>query len=127
MLKKVKEILDKRSKINDEDDYRIEKCRDELIDALSQDELLTIDILNQLNEKEILYTSEVFEEIAYNLQSVNYINCLKYIEKKYPSLDIKDAIEVGYTLGFKKTLKSVIEIIAEKKLILMWFKYDTSP
>ena len=49
MLKKVKEILDKRSKINDEDDYRIEKCRDELIDALSQDELLTIDILNQLN------------------------------------------------------------------------------
>jgi hypothetical protein len=95
MLKKVKEILDKRSKINDEDDYRIEKCRDELIDALSQDELLTIDILNQLNEKEILYTSEVFEEIAYNLQSVNYINCLKYIEKKYPSLDIKDAIEVA--------------------------------
>ena len=85
----------KRSKINDEDDYRIEKCRDELIDALSQDELLTIDILNQLNEKEILYTSEVFEEIAYNLQSVNYINCLKYIEKKYPSLDIKDAIEVA--------------------------------
>ena len=69
--------------INDEDDYRIEKCRDELIDALSQDELLTIDILNQLNEKEIMYTSEVFEEIAYNLQSVNYINCLKYIEKKY--------------------------------------------
>ena len=59
MLKKVKEILDKRSKINDEDDYRIEKCRDELIDALSQDELLTIDILNQLNEKEILYTSEI--------------------------------------------------------------------
>ena len=95
MLKKVKEILDKRSKINDEDDYRIEKCRDELIDALSQDELLTIDILNQLNEKEILYTSEVFEEIAYNLQSVNYINCLKYIEKKYLSLDIKDAIEVA--------------------------------
>ena len=46
LLKKVKEILDKRSKINDEDDYRIEKCRDELIDALSQDELLTIDILN---------------------------------------------------------------------------------
>ena len=42
MLKKVKEILDKRSKINDEDDYRIEKCRDELIDALSQDELYNI-------------------------------------------------------------------------------------
>lgn len=95
MLKAVKEILDKRAKINDEDDYRIEKCRDELIEVLSRDELLTIDILNQLNEKEILYTSEVFEEIAYNLQSVNYIICLKNIEKKYPSLNIKDAIEVA--------------------------------
>ena len=95
MLKTVKEILDKRVEINDEDDYRIEKCRDELIEVLSQDELLTIDILNQLNEKEILYTSEVFEEIAYNLQSVSYINCLKNIEKKYPSLNIKDAIEVA--------------------------------
>ena len=103
MLKKVKEILDKRSKINDEDDYRIEKCRDELIDTLSQDELLTIDILNQLNEKEILYTSEVFEEIAYNLQSVNYINCLKYIEKKYPSLDIKE--------GLKKTIDYFKELV----------------
>ena len=47
MLKKVKEILDKRSKINDEDDYRIEKCRDELIDALSQDELLKLSPLSR--------------------------------------------------------------------------------
>lgn len=95
MLKTVKEILDKRAKINDEDDYRIEKCRDELVDVLSQDELIAIDIPNRLNEKEILYTSEVFEEIAYNLQSINYINCLKNIEKKYPSLNIKDVIEVA--------------------------------
>lgn len=95
MLKTVKEILDKRVKINDEDDYGIEKCRDELIEVLSQDELLTINILNQLDENEILYTSEVFEEIAYNLQSVNYINCLKKIFEKYPSLNIKDAIEVA--------------------------------
>lgn len=93
MLNRVKEILDRRMKINDEDDYKIERCREELIELLSKDELLTINILNQLNDKEILYTSEVFEEIAFNLQSENYIKCLKNIEKKYPSLNIKDAIE----------------------------------
>lgn len=101
MINKVKEILDKRIQINDEDDYRIEKCREELIEVLSRDELLTIDILNQLNEKEILYTSEVFEEIAYNLQSANYINCLKRIEKKYPSLNIRDAVEVATEFTIK--------------------------
>lgn len=95
MLKAVKEILDRRMKLHDEDDCSIEKCRNELIEILSQDERVTIDILNQLNEKEILFTSEVFEEIAYHLQSVNYIHCLEKIYLKYPYLPIKDAIEVA--------------------------------
>lgn len=95
MLKTVKKILNKRMKTHDEDDFKIEKCRNELIEILSQDETLTIYVLNQLDEKEILYTSEVFEEIAYNLQSINYIKCLQNIGKKYPSLDIKDSIEVA--------------------------------
>jgi len=95
MLKTVKEIINKRAKLYKEDDYGIEKCRNELIEILSKDELLTIDILNQLDDEEILYTSEVFEEIAYNLQSVNYIKCLEKIYIKYPHLNIKDAVEVA--------------------------------
>jgi len=95
MVKTVKEIINKRAKLYKEDDYGIEKCRSELIEILSKDELLTIDILNQLNDEEISYTSEVFEEIAYNLQSVNYIKCLEKIYIKYPHLNIKDAIEVA--------------------------------
>ncbi len=95
MLKTVKEIINKRAKLYTEDDYGIEKCRNELIEILSKDELFTIDILNQLNDQEILYTSEVFEEIAHNLQSVNYINCLEKIYIKYLHLNIKDSIEVA--------------------------------
>jgi len=56
---------------------------------------MTIEILNQLDENEILYTSEVFEEIAYNLKSIAYIQCLKNIEKKYSKIDILDAIETA--------------------------------
>ena len=95
MLRTVKEIINKRKEINDEDDIRIEECRNELIEVLSQNESKTIDILKQLNDEEILYTSEVFEEVAYNLQSVEYINCLDKIFIKYPHLNIKDAIEVA--------------------------------
>lgn len=95
MLKTVKEIINKRIELYQEDDYGIEICRNELIEVLSKDELLTIDILNQLNDEEILYTSEVFEEIAYNLQSENYIHCLEKIYRKYPHLNIEDAIEVA--------------------------------
>lgn len=91
----VKEILNQRLKINDENDYMIEKKREELIEALSKDEHSTIEVLKQLNEVELLYTSEVFEEIAYNLQSRKYIECLKQIQKKFPELDIMDAIKVA--------------------------------
>lgn len=95
MLKIVKEVLAKRREINDEDDYNIEKSREKLIELLSKSETETIDILNQLSELEILYTSEVFEEIAFNLQSVNFITCLKEIQKKYKNIDIEDSIEVA--------------------------------
>ena len=54
-----------------------------MIEALSKDEHSTIEVLKQLNEVEILYTSEVFEEIAYNLQSRKYIECLKQIQKNF--------------------------------------------
>jgi len=80
-------------KTNDEDDYRIEEIREKLIEILSQDEHMTMEILNQLDENETLYTSEIFEEIAYNLKSIAYIQCLKNIEKKYNKIDISDAIK----------------------------------
>ncbi len=48
MLNTVKNIINKRVKLHEEDYYRIEECRNELIEILSKDELLTIDILNQI-------------------------------------------------------------------------------
>lgn len=95
MLNHVKQILLKRMSLNIEDDFNIEKSRAELIKVLSQNKYKTIEVLNQLNENEILYTSEVFEEISYNLKSFDYINCLKHIEQKYSNLDISDAIKVA--------------------------------
>ncbi|MBU5315498.1 hypothetical protein KQI30_04295 [Clostridium bornimense] len=95
MINKVKLIISDRSKLHDEDDYNIEVCRERLIEILSKDEEDTILILNQLNEKEILLASEVFEEVAYNLQSNRYIDCLKSISQKYPNLDLEDSIEVA--------------------------------
>ncbi len=90
MLNTVKNIINKRVKLHEEDYYR-----NELIEILSKDELLTIDILNQLDDEEISYVSEVFEEIADNLNSVNYIDCLEKIYIKYPHLLLKYAIEAA--------------------------------
>lgn len=95
MINKVKLIISDRSKLHDEDDYNIGICRERLIEVLSKVDEDTILILNQLEEKEILLVSEVFEEVAYNLQSNRYIECLKSISQKYPNLNIEDSIEVA--------------------------------
>lgn len=95
MINKVKEILATRMKINDEDYYSVENCREKLIEILSLDECITIEIIKTLNENEILYLSEVFEEIAYNLKSSEYIKCLEEIQRKYFCIDIADAIETA--------------------------------
>lgn len=92
MINKVKLIISDRSKLHDEDDYNIEICRERLIEILSKDEKSTILILN---EKEILLASEVFEEVAYNLQSNRYIECLKSISLKYPNLNLEESIKVA--------------------------------
>lgn len=94
-ISEVKDILEIRSSLNDEDDYNIEKCRDNLIQILSINVDETIIILNHLTKGEILLVSEIFEEISYNFQSKEYINCLKDIQIKYSDLDLRDCINIA--------------------------------
>lgn len=65
---KVRAILGARALLDD-NDPRIEQKWDELINLLSEDENTTLNFLQICNKTEISYLSEVFEEVAYNLQS----------------------------------------------------------
>ena len=77
MLKTVREVLAKRKEINDEDDYNVEKSRERLIELLSQDEAETISILNQLNELEVLYTSEALCIIQKSFNNIKSVSLFK--------------------------------------------------
>ncbi|WP_311079302.1 hypothetical protein [Paenibacillus polymyxa] len=72
---KVRAILGVRALLDD-NDPRIEQKWDELINLLSEDENTTLNFLQICNKTEISYLSEVFEEVAYNLQSKKYIDVL---------------------------------------------------
>lgn len=95
LLDKIRNILEKRASLNNEDDYNIEQCREQVIELLSDNQELTIMILNQLTDKEILFVSEVFEEIPYNLQSKEYIDCLRKLKLAYPYLNLEDSIKIA--------------------------------
>ena len=92
---KVREILRARLALHDENDYEIDRCRNDLIELLSKDGVFTIAFLKTCSKEELLMVSEVFEEIAYNLQSQQYIQCLEELDKKYPELNLTSSITVA--------------------------------
>ncbi|MFE4201760.1 hypothetical protein [Aneurinibacillus aneurinilyticus] len=91
---KVRTILGARALLDD-NDPRIEQKWEELIELLSENENLTLDFLQVCTKTELIFLSEVFEEVAYNLQSKKYIELLYSLDKRYPDLDLKRHIQVA--------------------------------
>lgn len=75
---KLKEILSKRKSLDLNDDYSIYDCWTKEINILSENIQETITFLkNECTDEEFYWLSEIFEDIAYNTQSKEFINCIK--------------------------------------------------
>ncbi|WP_223556323.1 hypothetical protein [Lysinibacillus sphaericus] len=79
----------------DDNDPRIEQKWEELIVLLSEDENLTLNFLQVCTKTELSFLSEVFEEVAYNLQSKKYIELLYCLDQRYPDLNLKRSIQIA--------------------------------
>lgn len=91
---KVRAVLGARALLDD-NDPRIEQKWNELTELLSENEDLTLGFLKQCSKTELSFLSEVFEDVAYNLQSKKYIELLYQLDRRYPDLDLKDHIQVA--------------------------------
>lgn len=92
------EIIIERKKKHMEDDYGIRECWNKMIDILSQDVYETIVYLEGCSEDHIYYVSEVFEDISEKLQSKEYIDCLRKLDKKFPDLHMTKDIDLAEEL-----------------------------
>ncbi|MGX7418019.1 hypothetical protein ACWOFR_04350 [Carnobacterium gallinarum] len=88
-------ILKKRKSLNINDDFGIEKCWNEMTKFLTQNEDEAIDYLNECNEDDLYYISEIFEDISEKLQSERFIACLRNLDKKFPELDMTKDIDIA--------------------------------
>lgn len=66
---------------------------DEIVNMLSEELEETKKFLNQCNEHQIYFMAGYFEDISYNFQSDDFIECLEQLKKKYPNIDIKQDIQ----------------------------------
>ncbi|MFX3633281.1 MAG: hypothetical protein ACE3L7_30470 [Candidatus Pristimantibacillus sp.] len=90
----VRAVLGERALLDD-NDPRIERKWEQLIELLSGNEASTLDFLQICTKTELTFLSEVFEEVAYNLQSEKYIELLYLLDKRYPDLELKRHIQIA--------------------------------
>ncbi|MCC9089803.1 hypothetical protein [Bacillus pumilus] len=86
---RLKTILDKRKKLDLNDDYGIQKSWDEIIEVLGENEV------DHCSKEDLYWISEVFEDISEVLQSKELIKSLRRLDKKYPELEMKQDIDLA--------------------------------
>ncbi|GIN14042.1 hypothetical protein J26TS2_39090 [Shouchella clausii] len=91
---RVRAVLGARALLDD-NDPRVEQKWKELIVLLSEDENLTLNFLQVCTKTELSFLSEIFEEVAYNLQSKKYIELLYLLDQRYPDLNLKRSIQIA--------------------------------
>ncbi|EEM15101.1 MULTISPECIES: hypothetical protein [Bacillus] len=92
---KMQVILDKRKKLNLNDDYGIQTSWNEIIEVLSENEENTIRYLENCSKEDLYWISEVFEDIAEIVQSKEFINCLRKLDEKFPELEMTKDIDIA--------------------------------
>lgn len=89
----IQENLKKRRSINQDDDFGLERSWEELTNILSKNEDETIKYLMNCSKDDVLFISSVFDYVSENLQSKEFISCLRELDKKYPDLKLTSFID----------------------------------
>ncbi|MCM2989958.1 hypothetical protein M3580_12050 [Bacillus safensis] len=91
----IKKVLDKRKKLNLNDNHGIQKSWGEIIEILGENEERTLDYLERCSKEDLYWISEVFEDITAVLQSKELIKCLRRLDEKYPELEVTYDIDLA--------------------------------
>lgn len=78
------------------EDPKVYECWGELTELLSRDESSTISLLNGLNDVDVIEDlSSVFDDVAKNLQSKEFIVCIESLQKKHPDLMLEHMVQAA--------------------------------
>ena len=91
---KIQKLIEKRQQQHP-NDLSVYGIQEELARIFSEDEKSTIEYFEKYcKEDEEYQISEVFDDISEKLGSWKFIECLKNLQKKYPSIDMQ--IDIDY-------------------------------
>jgi len=97
-------LIEKRKNIDPQNEYLIQKCWNEELDVLKVSLNNTINYLNQAPEEEILWVSEIFDDLVEFFKSKLLLDTYRAIQTKYPNISKDIEIDIRYA---EEILKNV--------------------
>ncbi len=95
MKEEMNKILEERKSKHIEDSFGIEKRWNKIVEYLTRNMEDTIKYLKECSKEYLYYISEVFEDISEEVQSREFMSCLRELDKKYPDLDMTSDIDLA--------------------------------
>ncbi len=84
--KKIRNVIQKRSQINDEWEYGVEQCQKDEIAILAENIPATIEYLEKdCTEDEFAWISEIIDELISITQNKDLLACYKELMSKFPN------------------------------------------
>ena len=90
----LKNLVEKADEIDPQNDVLMEENRRERLNEMSKDIEETIDYLNECNEVELLWATEVLEDLSAYFKSKKLIDCVENNIKRCFSQDIKNQLKM---------------------------------
>ncbi len=87
-------LVEKRKNIDPQNEFLIQKCWDEELSVLTKSLENTIKYLNEASEEEILWISEIFDDLVIHFNSIELIKVYKQLKIKYPNISNDIAIDI---------------------------------
>lgn len=102
---KIRAIIEKRAATNDEWQAGVEECWAELTDALTQDfETTKRFLMEECDAEEYLLVSEVYDDIVFKTQSLDYVDLLRESMRRFPDLAKEYNLEKDLDIAVKSML-----------------------
>lgn len=92
--KQMKILVEKRKNIDPQNELLIQKCWDEELIVLNKSLENTINYLKEAPEEEILWISEIFDDLVIHFNSIELIKVYKQLQIKYPHIANDIAVDI---------------------------------
>ncbi|NTU19573.1 hypothetical protein HPY28_04465 [Brevibacillus sp. HB1.2] len=90
----IKRLIKERSELH-LNDPKVYEFWGKLTEILSANVLETIEFFDTCTEQEAYWLSEIFEDISARVNSQDFIECIKRVDRKYPELLLAKDIKVA--------------------------------